>query len=222
MGEKPVTGLRLYLDGVKRNVLAIHLQHLDSLPQIIQLVDDPYNHRTPEPHDRKYIKPLGSWMGVSYIYTQPVESDDDNSIVTGAQLHVSGNGFRKLLSLRLRFSKVRNAALVKNPEWKGSPNYQNYWLTTQEATKPARTPDHVNINSAVYPDGPTLPVKAPKWLKFVDTAEICRGPQDTPGYWVVSGAKLQQERGKISLRVKYSLLTTMIHDEKHPLVDENS
>jgi hypothetical protein len=46
---------------------------------------------------------------------------------------------------------------------------------------------------------------------------MVRGPQDTPGYWVVSGAKLQLERGKISLRVKYSLLTAMVPDDEYPL-----
>lgn len=66
-----------------------------------------------------------------------------------------------------------------------------------------------------------MPVQAPKLLKYVDTAEMVRGPQDTPGYWVVSGAKLQLERGKISLRVKYSLLTAMVPDDEYPF-DEQS
>jgi len=38
---------------------------------------------------------------------------------------------------------------------------------------------------------------------------------------VVSGAKLQLERGKLSLRVKYSLLTAMVPDDEYPL-DEHS
>ncbi|XP_062230486.1 MACPF domain-containing protein At4g24290-like isoform X2 [Phragmites australis] len=230
VGERPVTGLRLYLEGKKSNMLAIHLQHLCSLPQILQLQDDPYNHQTPEPHDRKYLEPFGSWKRFSHVYTAPLESDDDLSIVTGAQLHVSSHGFRKVLFLRLRFSKVCNAALVKNPEWEGSPNLGqksgliSTLISTHFSTvaqKPAPRPADVNINSAVYPGGPPVPVQAPKLLKFVDTAEMVRGPQDTPGYWVVSGAKLQLERGKISLRVKYSLLTAMVPDDEYPL-DEQS
>ncbi|GJN36388.1 hypothetical protein PR202_gb25241 [Eleusine coracana subsp. coracana] len=229
VGERPVTGLRLYLEGKKNNMLAIHLQHLCSLPQILQLQDDPYNHRTPEPHDRKYLEPFGSWKRFSHVYTAPVESDDDSSIVTGAQLHVSSHGFRKVLFLRLHFSKVCNAALVKNPEWAGSPNLGqksgliSTLISTHFSTaaqKPAPRPADVNINSAVYPGGPPVPVQAPKLLKFVDTAEMVRGPQDTPGYWVVSGAKLQLERGKISLRVKYSLLTAMVPDDEYPLDEQ--
>ncbi|KAG2623990.1 MACPF domain-containing protein At4g24290-like [Panicum virgatum] len=230
VGERPVTGLRLYLEGKKSNMLAIHLQHLCSLPQILQLQDDPYNHRTPGPYDSKYFEPFGSWKRFSHVYTEPVESDDDSSIVTGAQLHVSSHGLRKILFLRLRFSKVINAALVKNPEWEGSPNLGqksgliSTLISTHFSTaaqKPAPRPAEVNINSAVYPGGPPVPVQAPKLLKFVDTAEMLRGPQDTPGYWVVSGAKLQLERGKLSLRVKYSLLTAMVPDDEYPL-DEHS
>ena len=39
VGKRPITGLRLFLEGKKSNKLAIHLQHLCSLPQIIQLED---------------------------------------------------------------------------------------------------------------------------------------------------------------------------------------
>ncbi|KAK3164400.1 hypothetical protein QOZ80_1AG0017320 [Eleusine coracana subsp. coracana] len=137
VGGRPVTGLRLCLVERKNNTLAIHLEHLSSLPEMIQLVDDPYNHKTPEPHNRKYIEAFGSWKGFSYVYTGPVESDDDSSIVTGAMLHVSSNGFKKLLSLRLRFSKVCNATLVKNPEWEGSPNIGQKCELSSEAKKPA-------------------------------------------------------------------------------------
>lgn len=52
-----------------------------------------------------------------------------------------------------------------------------------------------------------MPVQASKVKKFVDCAEMARGPEDAPGYWMVSGAKLCVDRGRISLQVKYSLLT---------------
>lgn len=71
----------------------------------------------------------------------------------------------------------------------------------------------MNVNSAVYPGGPPVPVQAPKLLKFVDTTEMKRGPQEPPGYWVVSGARLVVEKGRISLRVKYSLLTLVQPDD---------
>ncbi|KAJ4757519.1 MAC/Perforin domain-containing protein [Rhynchospora pubera] len=233
VGKRPVTGLRLYLEGKRSNRLAIHLQHLCSLPQILQLADDPYNDLTDleASYDRRYFEPI-QWKHLSHVCTAPVESDDDLSIVTGAQLYVGSYGFRKVLFLRLRFAKVTNAALVKNPEWEGSPNLvQKSGListlisthfsiaATAAAQRPPPRPNDVNINSAVYPGGPPVPVQAPKLLKYVDTTEMVRGPQDMPGYWVVSGAKLHLERGKISLRVKYSLLTAMLPDEED-LFDE--
>jgi hypothetical protein len=35
---------------------------------------------------------------------------------------------------------------------------------------------------------------------------LCRGPQDSPGHWLVTGARLDLDKGKISLQVKFSLL----------------
>jgi hypothetical protein len=226
VGKRPVTGLRLFLEGKKSNKLAIHLQHLCSLPQIIQLQDDPYNNQSPEAYDRKYFEPIGSWKRFSHVCTAPVESDD-SSIVTGAQLEVINHGFKKILFLRLHFSKVSNAVSVRQPEWEGSPNLVqksgliSTLISTHFSTaaqKPMPRPADVNINSAVYPGGPPVPVQTPKLLKFVDMTEMMRGPQDLPGYWVVSGAKLNLERGKISLRVRYSLLTAMMPDDE--LLDE--
>uniref|UniRef100_A0A0E0LHI3 MACPF domain-containing protein n=1 Tax=Oryza punctata TaxID=4537 RepID=A0A0E0LHI3_ORYPU len=228
VGKRPVTGIRLFLEGKKSNKLAIHLQHLCSLPQILQLEDDPYNDQTPEAYDRKYYEPIGSWKRFSHVCTAPVESDD-SSIVTGAQLEVVSHGFKKILFLRLHFSKVCNTISVRNPEWEGSPNLAqksgliSTLISTHFSTaaqKPAPRPADVNINSAVYPGGPPVPVQTPKLLKFVDPTEMMRGPQDLPGYWVVSGAKLQLERGKISLRVKYSLLTAMLPDDEFALDEE--
>uniref|UniRef100_A0A0E0FZ30 MACPF domain-containing protein n=1 Tax=Oryza nivara TaxID=4536 RepID=A0A0E0FZ30_ORYNI len=222
VGKRPVTGLRLFLEGQKSNKLAIHLQHLCSLPQIIQLEDDTYNPQTPEAEIRKYYEPIGSWKRFSHVCTAPVDSDD-SSIVTGAHLEVVSHGFKKILFLRLHFSKVCNATSVKNPEWDGSPNLGqksgliSTLISTHFSTaalKPAPRPAEVNINSAVYPGGPPVPVQTPKLLRFVDTTEMLRGPQDLPGYWVVSGAKLHLERGKISLRVKYSLLTVNSPDDE--------
>ncbi|XP_006645361.1 MACPF domain-containing protein At4g24290-like [Oryza brachyantha] len=228
VGKKPVTGLRLFLEGQKSNKLAIHLQHLCSLPQIIQLTDDTCNNQTPEADIRRYYEPIGSWKRFSHVCTAPVESDD-SSIVTGAQLEVVSQGFKKILFLRLHFSKVCNATSVKNPEWDNSPNLGqksgliSTLISTHFSTaaqKPAPRPAEVNINSAVYPGGPPVPVQTPKLLRFVDTTEMMRGPQDLPGYWVVSGAKLHLERGKISLRVKYSLLTVMLPDDEFSPDDE--
>ncbi|KAL4654918.1 hypothetical protein ACB092_01G414300 [Castanea dentata] len=220
VGKRPVTGLRLCLEGKRSNRLAIHLQHLSTLPKIFQLEDDPSGNFRQESNDRKYYEKV-QWKNFSHICTAPVESDEDLSIVTGAQLQVENYGFKKILFLRLRFSNVLGATVVKHPEWDGSPGLapksglistliSHHFTTVQ---KPPPRPADVNINSAIYPGGPPVPVQAPKLLKFVDTTEMTRGPQETPGYWVVSGARLVVEKGRISLRVKYSLLTVILPDD---------
>ncbi|KAJ7967990.1 MACPF domain-containing protein [Quillaja saponaria] len=221
VGKRPVTGLRLYLEGKRSNRLAIHLQHLTSLPKVFQLEGDPNDNFRRESHDRRYYEKV-QWKNFSHVCTAPVESEEDLSIVTGAQLQVENYGIKNILFLRLRFSTVIGAAVVKHPEWDGSPGLarksglistliSHHFTTVQ---KPPPRPADVNINSAVYPGGPPVPVQAPKLLKYVDTTEMTRGPQDNPGYWVVSGARLMVEKGRISLRVKYSLLTIILPDEE--------
>lgn len=220
VGKRPVTGLRLYLEGKRSNRLAIHLQHLSSLPKIFQLMDDPAGNFRQDSYDRKYYEKV-QWKNFSHVCTAPVEADEDLSIVTGGQLQVGDYGFKKVLFLRLRFSTVQGATAVKNPEWDGSPGLarksglistliSHHFTSVQ---KPPPQPAEVNINSAIYPGGPPVPVQAPKLLKFVDTTEMTRGPQEPPGYWVVSGARLMVEKGRISLRVKYSLLTVIQPDD---------
>ncbi|XXG60505.1 hypothetical protein AAC387_Pa04g2398 [Persea americana] len=219
VGRRPVTGLRLYLEGKRSNRLAIHLQHLSSLPKTFELQDDRCGNISYEA-DRKYYEPV-QWKSFSHVCTAPVESVDDVSIVTGAKLHVGNYGFKRILFLRLRFAKVSRAIWVKRPEWDGSlGSAQKSGIISllisghfTQGLKPPPRPNDVNINSAVYPGGPPVPVQAPRLLKFVDTTEMTRGPQDMPGYWVVSGAKLVVERGKISLKVKYSLLTVSSPDD---------
>ncbi|KAJ6777196.1 MACPF DOMAIN-CONTAINING PROTEIN CAD1 [Salix koriyanagi] len=170
VGKKPVTGVRLYLEGKRSNCLAIHLQHLSSLPKTFRLADERNGKISDPSSDQRYYEKL-KWKSFSHICTAPVESDDDLSIVTGAEFEVG------------------ESALVSQVHKKQPPQ------------------PIVNINSAVYPGGPPVAAQTPKLLKFVDTTEMTRGPQDSPGYWVVSGAKLNVDNGKISLRVKYSLLS---------------
>lgn len=132
---------------------------------------------------------------------------------------------KNVLFLRLRFSKVNGATVVKKPEWDGSPslNQKSGIISTllsshfSTGQKPAPKPSDVNINSALYPDGPPMPTQTVKLLKYVDTMEMTRGPQDPPGYWVVSGARLVVDNGKISVRVKYSLLAVLFPDEETEL-----
>ncbi|KAE8698833.1 MACPF domain-containing protein [Hibiscus syriacus] len=150
----------------------------------------------------------------------PIESDEDLSIVTGAQLQVENHGFKNILFLRLLFATVSGAIFVKQPEWEGSHGSvaKSGLISTlishhfTQVQKPPPSPADVNINSAVYPGGPPVPIQATKLLKYVDTTEITRGPQEIPGYWVVSGARLIVKKGEISLLVK-SLLTALLPDE---------
>ena len=221
VGRRPVTGLRLYLEGKRSNCLSIHLQHLSSLPKSFQLTEDPNSNSGQESYDRRYLEKVQSKY-FSHVCTAPVEADEDLSIVTGAQLQVVNHGMRNVLFLRLFFCSVLGATVVKQAEWEGSPGLaaKSGLISTlishhfSAVQKPPPKPADVNINSAVYPGGPPVPVQAPKLLKFVDTTEMKRGPQETPGYWVVSGARLMVEKGRISLRVKFSLLTVILSDEE--------
>ncbi|RDX82649.1 MACPF domain-containing protein, partial [Mucuna pruriens] len=223
VGKKPVTGLRLYLEGKRSNCLAIHLQHLSSLPKTFQLQDDPNGNASNDSSERKYYERV-QWKNFSHVCTAPVESDDDHSLVTGAHFEVGDTGLKKVLFLRLHFCKVVGATCVKRAEWEGSPGLtqksgkistliSTHFSGPQKPPPPPR-PSDVNINSALYPGGPPVPTQSPKLLRFVDTTEMTRGPQNFPGYWVVSGARLYVDKGKISLQVKYSLLTVILPDEE--------
>ncbi|XP_047315058.1 MACPF domain-containing protein At4g24290 isoform X2 [Impatiens glandulifera] len=221
VGKRPVTGLRLYLEGKRSNRLAIHLQHLSTLPKVFKLENDPSGNFHHESYDHRYYEKV-QWKNFSHVCTAPVESDNDLSIVTAAHFQVSDYGMKKILFLRLGYSTVNGVTCVKAAQWDGSPGLARKsglistlisQRFTTTFTKPPPQPAEVNINSAVYPGGPPVPNQAPKLLRFVDTTEMMRGPQDSPGYWVVSGARLVVEKGRISIKVKYSLLTFVPEDD---------
>jgi hypothetical protein len=231
VGKKPVTGLRLYLEGKRNNCLAIHLQHLSSLPKSINLQDDPKSNSN-DVYDRRYYERV-QWKSFSHVCTAPIESSSssdemqDLTIVTGAQFEVRESGMKRVLFLRLNFSTAVGSIVVKKPEWDGSPALftqksgmiLNLFSSQMSSSKqqPPR-PSDVNVNSALYPGGPPVAAQATKLLRFVDTTEMMRGPQDPPGYWVVSGAKLVVDKGKISLRVKYSLLAPVLQDDQQGVI----
>jgi hypothetical protein len=52
----------------------------------------------------------------------------------------------------------------------------------------------------VFASGPPVPVGVQKMLRFVDTS------QDSPGNWLATGARLDVDKRRISLHVKFSLL----------------
>lgn len=207
VGRKPVTGLRLCLEGIKQNRLAIHLQHLASLPKILQphwdtdVAIGPPKWQGPEEQDSRWFEPI-KWKNFSHVSTAPIENTEtyigDLSgvhIVTGAQLGVWHFGARTVLHLKLLFSRVPGCT-IRRSVWDHSPS---------------------NISQIQRPDNPSSSSTAErpssddkktdnKLAKIVDSTEMSKGPQDMPGHWLVTGAKLGVEKGKIVLRVKYSLL----------------
>ncbi|PIN06559.1 hypothetical protein CDL12_20886 [Handroanthus impetiginosus] len=222
-GNRPVTGIRLYLEGKRSDHLAIHLQHLSTLPQSLQLSPDPSYEPSDESVDRGYFEPV-KWSIFSHICTAPVEYhgariDDSASIVTKAWFEVKGIGMKKVLFLRLGFSMVASA-IIRRSEWDGPTAASKKsglisMLMSTPFSTPLNQPDKpvkVDLNSAVYPGGPPSPARPPKMSHFVDTKEMVRGPEDPPGYWVVTGAKLCVEGGMIRIKVKYSLLTIVSED----------
>ncbi|XP_059439512.1 MACPF domain-containing protein NSL1 [Corylus avellana] len=218
-GNRPVTGVRLYLEGKKCDHLAIHLQHLSTLPKILQLSDDHSYEPTEEPIERGYFEPV-KWNIFSHVCTAPIQYishiDDSASIVTKAWFEVKGIGMKKVLFLRLGYSMVASAR-IRRSAWDGttSSSRKSGFISMMISTRfsaglnPPDKPAKVDMNSAVYTGGPPLPTRAPKMSSFVNTKEMVRGPEDPPGYWVVTGAKLCVEGGRISIKVKYSLLTIM-------------
>ncbi|KAH0893676.1 hypothetical protein HID58_056105 [Brassica napus] len=224
-GERPVTGLRLFLEGKKGDHLAIHLQHLSTCPPSLHLSHDDTYEPIDEPPEKGYYEAV-KWGIFSHVCIFPVQyngarSDEAASIVTKAWLEVKGIGMRKVLFLRLGFSLVASA-VTRRSGWDNLSSISrksgvfsmistrlSAGLGPNQAT--AKPVSKIDINSAVYPKGPSPPVK-PKLLSLVDMKEVVRGPEVPPGYWVVTGAKLCVEAGKISIKAKYSLLTVKSED----------
>lgn len=222
--NRPVTGVRLFLEGKKSDHLAIHLQHLSTLPKALQLSDDLSYEPIDEPEEKGYFEPV-KWSIFSHVCTAPVEyngsliGDDFASIVTKAWFEVKVIGMRKVLFLRLGFSMVASAG-IRRSDWEGpsmtsrKSGLISTFISTRFSTglhQPEEQPK-IELNSAVYPDGPPLTSRAMKMLNVVDTKEMVRGPENSPGYWVVTGAKLCVEGARISIKVKYSLLTILSED----------
>ncbi|XP_038981337.1 MACPF domain-containing protein CAD1-like [Phoenix dactylifera] len=199
VGRKPVTGLRLCLEGSKQNRLAIHLQHLASLPKILvprwdsHVAIGPPKWQGPEEQDSRWFEPI-KWKNFAHVSTAPIESTETNIgdlsgvyIVTGAQLGVWDFGAKSVLHLKLLFSRVPGCT-IRRSVWDHSP-----FKTL------APCPDDTSFSS-------DRSSQISKLAKIVDMTEMSKGPEDTPGHWLVTGAKLGVEKGRIVVRVKYSLL----------------
>lgn len=170
----------------------------------------------------QFLEPV-RWKRFSNVCTAVVKHDPNwlNDcggvyIVTGAQLIIRGSWPRNVLHLRLLFTHITNCTIRKS-EWGAAPeasrkssfftNLSTTFSFTQHsiaAAPPKQAP--TALNSGIYPNGPPVPVRSSKLLKYVETAEVLRGPHDAPGHWLVTAAKLVTEGGKIGLQVKFALL----------------
>lgn len=205
VGRKPVTGLRLFIDGAKQNRLSIHLQHLASLPKILVPYWDTHvaigapKWRGPEEQDSRWFEPV-KWKNFSHVSTAPIESPETFAgelsgvhIVTGAQLGVWDFGSRNVLYMKLLYSRLPGCT-IRRSLWDHSP--------MEKPKKSGGAGSTFGDSSS----GSSESVNGNKLVKFVDMSEMAKGPEDLPGHWLVTGGKLGIDKGKIVLRVKYSLL----------------
>ncbi|PIA32489.1 hypothetical protein AQUCO_04500240v1 [Aquilegia coerulea] len=209
VGRKPVTGLRLRLEGAKQNRLSIQLQHLASLPKILQPYWDSNvaigapKWQGPEEQDSRWFEPV-KWKNFSHVSTAPIENNEtfigDLSgvyIVTGAQLGVWDFGSRNVLHMRLLYSKLPGCT-IRRSLWDHTPTCNKGKSKKLVIAEGATNPDNSSSSSK---DGGSN-----KLAKLIDMSEMSKGPQDSPGHWLVTGGKLGVEKGRIVVRVKYSLL----------------
>ncbi|KAG9448153.1 hypothetical protein H6P81_014281 [Aristolochia fimbriata] len=212
VGRKPVTGLRLCLEGSKQNRLAVQLQHLASLPKILQphwdshVAIGPPKWQGPEEQDSRWFEPI-KWKNFSHVSTAPIDKTEtyigDLSgvhIVTGAQLGVWEFGAKSVLHLKLLFSKVPGCT-IRRSVWDHNPS------NSSQVSKPDGASSSSSSEKGGGDDKKVDNLsQLGKLMKIVDLTEMSKGPQDMPGHWLVTGAKLGVEKGKIVLRVKYSIL----------------
>ncbi|XP_027336512.1 MACPF domain-containing protein At1g14780-like [Abrus precatorius] len=224
--QKPVVGLRLYLEGRKCDRLAIHINHLSGLPNTMILssgTSTPSMWRGSDDNESSdhFLEPI-RWKRFANVCTAVVKHDpswlnESNGvyIVTGAQLISKGSWPKNVLHLRLLFTHIPNCSIRKS-EWAAAPeasrkssfltNLSTTFSFTQQSVTASQKQAPTVLNSGVYPDGPPVPVGSGKLLKYVETSEVVRGPHDAPGHWLVTAAKLVTEGGKIGLQVKFALL----------------
>ncbi|PWZ55527.1 Cyclin-dependent kinase B2-1 [Zea mays] len=115
----------------------------------------------------------------------------------------------KVLFLRLGFSGVADMKIHRS-EWGGAlvaPRRSGSLSARISAAlsgglvlAPPAVEERVEVNSAIFPKGPPVPLPVQKMATHIDTTEVSRGPDDLPGYWVVTGAKLCMEGGKVTLK----------------------
>jgi len=158
----------------------------------------------PEEQDSRWFEPI-KWKNFSHVSTAPIEHTETNigdlsgvHIVTGAQLGVWDFGSKNVLHLKLLFSKVPGCT-IRRSVWDHNPANASSLKSdgASSSTSTNKTSSDKKEDSSNKPG---------KLVKIVDMTEMSKGPQDIPGHWLVTGAKLGVDKGKIILRIKYSLL----------------
>ncbi|KAF3331562.1 MACPF domain-containing protein [Carex littledalei] len=153
-------------------------------------------------------------MPVKYDPSWSTDAEETAFIVTGVQLHVQTYGFTSVLHLRLLYTEVQGYTISQS-KWARSPSHfsgkssflsMSFTGSSSGLDREKNGNQIPHVDSGVFNMNPPAPVGTLKLLKFVDTCQITMGPQDSPGHWLVTGAKLDVEKGKIMLHVKFSLL----------------
>ncbi|KAK4396029.1 MACPF domain-containing protein CAD1 [Sesamum angolense] len=192
-------------EGSKQNRMCIHLQHLASLPKILQPYWDMHvaigapKWQGPEEQDSRWFEPV-KWKKFSHVSTAPIENPETFIgdltgvyIVTGAQLGVWDFGSRNVLHMKLLYSRLPGCT-IRRSLWDHAPNEKpkkgNSIGNSHEGSSSSSGEDYAGN----------------KLAKFVDMSEMSKGPENPPGHWLVTGGKLGVEKGRIVVRVKYSLL----------------
>lgn len=170
-------------------------------------------------HDQ-YVEPING-KKFSHVCTIPIKYDprwtskkDVAFIVTGAQLLMKKQDSKNVLHLRLLFSRISDCFVVQSnwAECSSEFSQKSGIFSAITMSFPGNNQvvkekqQAVIVDSGVFPSGPPVSQHTQKLLKFVDTSQLCKGPQDNPGHWLVTGARLYLEKGKIGLHVKFSLL----------------
>lgn len=226
--RKPSVGLRLYLEGPNCNHLAIHIQHLSSVPGILSSITSSKfsQWQSSEDSGHEFVEPI-QWNSYSRLCSAPVKHNPKWSetvaegafIVAGAQLVTRGRWLKKCLHLRLLFTHIPGCT-VRKTEWARAPSGSNNGslITNISAVLSSTFSRRENprlhrketeaaaMDSGVFDGGPPVRVQSQKLLGYVDMKEAVRGANDAPGHWLVVGAKLVKEGGKIGLHVKFALL----------------
>lgn len=203
------------------------MQHLSSCPSIVESlwssshISWPCQWRGSDESDGRYLEPV-QWKRYSHVCTAPVKYNPEWMeggpggvfVVTGAQLLTKGGWAKTVLHLRLLFTYLPKCSVQKS-EWAHAPiashkssfisNLSMTFTQREAPALPKQLPTSA-LNSGVYPDGPPVPVHRQKLLRYVETAEVARGPHNCPGHWMVTAAKLVTDGGKIGLQVKFTLL----------------